>query len=236
MFLKKFFGKISQVNLRDNDTNKNSRGVMMSSADWDKLWRPTIFSLMRKQNNWSNGARSAHVNWIDELLQGIPGDGNSILELGCGTGLIIRGLYEKYDMTSGMAVDFSKNALAIACANFIGTNIQIVQTDIIDWNCNEQFDLVVSVGLIEHFQGDMLVKVIKKHSELLKPNGKVVMIFPRRGWLWPLLKIFNRIQKIIEEPLVDTEIEEMLNIVYLRIVRNKHYLLGMLHGIVAVKK
>jgi len=205
----------------------------MTAADWDRLWKPNIFSLMRRGNDWHAGARSVHVGWIAELLQGVNCRGGSVAELGCGTALIARGLYERYSLASGVVVDFSAKALAVAAANVAGTSIQAIQADLLEWETAERFDLVLSVGLIEHFETAALDRIVRRHAELLRPGGHAVIIAPRQGWLWPALKVFNRPQGIIETPPRDEELFALLERSGLRLLRRKYYLWRMLIGVAA---
>jgi SAM-dependent methyltransferase len=40
------------------------------------------------------------------------------------------------------------------------------------------FDLVYSLGVIEHFTGDALVRMVQKHLELVKPGGTALIVIP----------------------------------------------------------
>ncbi|MBO9636061.1 MAG: class I SAM-dependent methyltransferase [Chitinophagaceae bacterium] len=65
---------------------------------------------------------------------------------------------------------------------------EFVSGDLFDFIAknNQQFDLVCSFGLIEHFEN--YDELIKLHLSLLKPGGKLIITTPNfRGWLqyWP---------------------------------------------------
>ena len=54
----------------------------------------------------------------------------------------------------------------------------------------EKFDLVISRGFIEHFEN--LDDVIRRHVELIKPGGLLIVLIPNlRGIYWLWTRIFN---------------------------------------------
>ncbi len=53
---------------------------------------------------------------------------------------------------------------------------------------NDRYDLVYSVGLIEHFDITDTAKSIAAHFELCKPGGYVLMTFPTPTWLYCIIR------------------------------------------------
>lgn len=88
-------------------------GRFMSGAEWDRLWRRDFLT----EDNKRVESRRLYVDWISELLQDVDCRGASSVELGCGTGLVTRGLFDRLGLSSAVLVDFSREALAIAAAN-----------------------------------------------------------------------------------------------------------------------
>jgi 2-polyprenyl-3-methyl-5-hydroxy-6-metoxy-1,4-benzoquinol methylase len=68
------------------------------------------------------------------------------------------------------------------------------------------FDVVYSIGLIEHFTGTKLVEIVQKHVDLLKPGGKAVIIVPN------LRDIYGAIFKRLDRKTYDTHNIEMMTI------------------------
>jgi len=52
----------------------------------------------------------------------------------------------------------------------------------------KQTDLVLSIGLIEHFDETGTQKAIKAHFELLKPKGIAIMTFPTPTFLYNIAR------------------------------------------------
>lgn len=62
--------------------------------------------------------------------------------------------------------------------------IQIIETDLFKYNTPEQYDLVLSCGLIEHFNDT--TDIIKRHIAFVKPGGTLFITLPNfkavNGW------------------------------------------------------
>jgi len=210
-----------------------STGLLMSSEDWDRLWHRDPLSWVRPGTREKLGARQHYVDWVTQLLGGIDCTGFSSAELGCGTGLVTCGLQDQRGFSSGVLVDFSREAVKIAAHNVRGRNIRVVHNDVLAWQTEERFDLVYSIGLIEHFLGDALEAIVHKHASLLKPGGYAIIIVPQRSLLWPVLRLLNTAQGIREEPLRGRNLVALCEKVGLKVVRLKRFLLGISIGIVA---
>jgi len=92
-------------------------------------------------------------------------------------------------------VDYSKNALELSKRKFEENNIynqKFIFANVLGFKTKEKYDIVHSGGLIEHFSGSELNKIIRKHVELCKKNGLIIIMVPA-----PLLwyKIYRKIME-----------------------------------------
>ncbi|MCY1533100.1 hypothetical protein D9M68_684110 [compost metagenome] len=64
------------------------------------------------------------------------------------------------------------------------TDITIIETDLFKYTPEQQYDLVLSCGLIEHFNDT--ADIIKRHSAFVKPGGTLFITLPNfkalNGW------------------------------------------------------
>ncbi len=61
--------------------------------------------------------------------------------------------------------------------------------DLLETTFGSQFDLAFSIGLIEHFRGDTLRQMVRKHVELVKPGKTAVIIIPNfQGFYGPIFR------------------------------------------------
>jgi len=224
---------VSETSSDARPEDREQSETLMSSADWDRCWRRPAWVPVQSDNRYDHGGRSWQMRRIARLLEGLPLGTITTVELGCGTGLITRCLFDHYDISSAVAVDFSPLAVARAEANARGRNIRVVQADLTTWQTEERFDLAISVGLIEHFAGRAFARIVQLHHDLLKPGGHALIMSPRRGVLWPLLRAFNRMQGISEEPPRDADLFRLLRNAGLRVLRHRKFVLGMMLGLLA---
>jgi SAM-dependent methyltransferase len=163
--------------LKRSESSKNK----LKGGKWDRFW---ALYKNKKQKNYLIKMLDL---WLDisgilsKLLDNyIQNDQNYLfIELGCGGGDFIRYLKEKYNNIEFFGIDKSFIGCKIALEKYdnICHSNSIICGDIFQHPfLPEKFDIAFSFGLIEHF--DHPEKVIKKHVDLLKPNGILVCIIP----------------------------------------------------------
>lgn len=223
-------------NMRRADSEDAARPQeMMSARDWGRLWRrdPHCFGV---DGHHDAPSRRLYHRSIARLLKGVDLRGGSILELGCGTGLVSVGLYDRYRCRRALLIDFSPEAVAIARVNARGRNIEIRQENVLDWSASATFDLVMSVGLVEHFARDTRQRIVDRHAALVRPGGHVLILAPRPSRLGALLQFFNRAQGICEVPCDDVELVAACNRSGLSVLRRARFLVGTVAGVLAQKR
>jgi SAM-dependent methyltransferase len=137
---------------------------------YDNLCFPGEYSIKDLQSYGSN-IKNHYLEFINREIV----DGMRILDAGCGTGLIANlfALRNKKSFITGL--DFS-NAIHYAdkfskINNIDNTNF--INTDIADYNTDEQFDLIICQGVLHHVPD--CEKVINNLLKNLKNNGKMIL-------------------------------------------------------------
>jgi len=57
-------------------------------------------------------------------------------------------------------------------------NVSFQNSDILDFKIENLYDIVFSIGLIEHFEKENTAKAIKTHFDILKKDGIAIISFP----------------------------------------------------------
>lgn len=160
--------------------------TVQSRADqdfWDRYWANVSLPAEAKR---TPGA--VHANSILDVLDAyLPADPTlHAAELGGAPGEYLAYIHKQkgYRIT---AVDYSAVGCAAARENFrlLGIDGSVVEADIFsDDLAPAQFDIVFSLGLIEHF--DDRVAIVDRHVRLLRPGGFLVLGVPNlrglHGW------------------------------------------------------
>lgn len=125
-----------------------------------------------------------------EILKELDWKSKKILDVGCGTGLFAYQAAKKGAYVLG--IDFSEEAIKIAQNKFQHPNLKFEQRDA--KNLNEKYDVIVSIGTLEHMDNPLeTLKLFKKH---LNTKGKIIVTSPNwtnpRGYvLMTLWYLFN---------------------------------------------
>lgn len=148
--------------------------------EWNDYWATYSTS---KAELWMIGERDETLN---KYLDKIDKPEKKVLEVGCGFGSNIKLLQSKRDDVEVFTLDNSKTA------------IEKIKNDIPNsylGDCREtpfednQFDLVYSAGLMEHFKDEL--PFIKEMKRIVKDDGYFVTFVPAKYSLWQLYQLLH---------------------------------------------
>ncbi|MBW2981058.1 class I SAM-dependent methyltransferase [Candidatus Woesearchaeota archaeon] len=184
---------------------------------------------MRKPTNWSeyqsdpNSFLSKHLflNLVIKaylnLLENVNLDKPiNILEFGAGTGYTNKCLSKNLDVKKITLVDFNKKMLNLSKQTLsdIPSEKEFVEGDFFKVALSEQYDIVHSQGVIEHFEPEKRRELLARHFNSTKPGGYCIVYSPTPTKSY---KFFRKAAEILklwnfpdEVPLdKDTIIKEM---------------------------
>ena len=109
------------------------------------------------------------------LLDQVPGEAESVLDIGCGTGLFVNSLAAKGTITSAVGIDVSSRALTAAiAASQLLTHDQKVEFrahDVAAGLPDGQFDLVSMIDVMHHVEPDSQLNALREAISRLAPGG-----------------------------------------------------------------
>ena len=109
--------------------------------------------------------------WKKEIIRRIT-DGDSFLDLACGTGILTREIARKFPNSKIVGIDITEGYLDVAKKNSKSYhNIIFLQQDAEKLNLKEKFDCITSSYLAKYCDPEILVKVCIDH---LNPGGKII--------------------------------------------------------------
>jgi SAM-dependent methyltransferase len=157
-----------------------------SAAQWGRLWRNAPGRKRELRFGVDKAERS--VVWASILESLGVGDRSALstIEIGAGAGTISAAFARLGARVT--VLDFSQDALDVNDALFKAFDLR--QESILGDALNlpnsmlGQFDVAMSFGLAEHFDGDNRTKIIQAHFDLLRPGGLAVLTVPNRH-CWP---------------------------------------------------
>lgn len=143
---------------------------MMRYEVWEKL--------AHKYNNlwvqkYSLGpTRREVLKILNPLLKENPKA--KILELGCGTGQLIKEISETNKEISYLGIDVAKNMVEIAQKNNTGTNLKFQVCSIEEFETKEKYDVIICTHAFPYFPNK--AEVIKKMASLCSENAHVIIV------------------------------------------------------------
>lgn len=129
-----------------------------------------------EKNFWFR-SRNELITWALEKYK--PG-GRSFLEIGCGTGFVLSGIFKKWPDLSLCGSEiflagFSHAARRVPVA-------RLMQMDAREIPFSEEFDAVGAFDVLEHIREDD--NVLLEIHRALKPDGALLLTVPQHQWLW----------------------------------------------------
>lgn len=109
-------------------------------------------------------------------------NGKSIIEIGGFPGRYLSYLSSKYGLRP-TCLDFNSDTTQIEdCFNTMGVeDYSILVEDFTTFKPGHQYDFVISMGFIEHFED--FEAILDKHLDYLKPEGKLLVMIPNLRYL-----------------------------------------------------
>ena len=135
--------------------------------------------------------------WKNKILSFIH-DGESFLDLACGTGILTRELSRKFPGSSIIGVDITKSYLEQAKANSKSNkNISFLHQDAESLDIPKKFDCITASYLPKYCDASIIVTNCLKH---LNPKGKIIFhdfIYPKNYLVRILWEIYFKILNFV---------------------------------------
>lgn len=124
--------------------------------------------------NRTNGEEITDHRLLAAIDLAQPNKTKRILDIGSGRGELAYALSKTSLHVVGL--DYSKDAIDISKQTFKGIeNLEFIQTDIIKYETNQKFDVILATDVVEHIEQDMLLKMFAKVKILLNKDGVFIV-------------------------------------------------------------
>ena len=124
-----------------------------------------------------------YENWFKLLEPVKPGE--SLLDIGCGTGLLLKAAAARSLKTSGL--ELSAEAIRLAQQNSPSSSLVQGAGEHLPF-ADQQFDYVCCLGTLEHMAD--IPQALKEMLRVAKPSAKFLIVVPNDNYLfWKLKKI-----------------------------------------------
>lgn len=141
-------------------------------------WRPKLSSNKSQPDPYAfSGGRDGALNYIATIFPYLRGR-KQVLDLGCGQGFLLKEL-QAANIT---AIGIDTNAKTVRQLQEEGLTVHAWEVfDFLDMSIEANFpeyDTVVASHLIEHFDADQQIRLLKLTYDLLPTGGRLIIITP----------------------------------------------------------
>lgn len=130
-----------------------------------------------EEKNWWFESRNKII--IEHISRIIPVFEN-FLEVGCGTGFVLKAISEKFLGKTFYGTEYSEEGLKFARLRMPG--VEFTQLDATKMDQSVCYDIIGSFDVLEHIEDDKLV--LENFYTAIKPGGYLVLTVPQHMWLW----------------------------------------------------
>ncbi|MEO7716505.1 MAG: class I SAM-dependent methyltransferase [Capsulimonas sp.] len=156
-------------------TNINESNISRQSYDPDHF--APLFEA-EDRHFWFR-SRNTIISALTEQIVAPLGEGYRVLEVGCGTGNVLRRLSSVCTGGSVIGMDLFIEGLAFARTR---TSAPLVQGDVYHSPFSAEFDMIGLFDVVEHIEDDG--RVFNSLYGLLKPGGSLFVTVPAHMSLW----------------------------------------------------
>lgn len=171
----------------------------------------------RPKSVFSTLTQKITLKKLSEYMNRYAGSDLEVMELGGGNSCFAEKLMKRVDISEYSVID----NCAVAIEKFREMQLpgnayltDLTKGDITD-EIQRQFDVVYSVGLIEHFRDRMIKKIIGAHFQLCKTGGLVVICVPTPTLQYRIVRkgmeLAGKWGFPDEKPLKDEDLDDIIN-------------------------
>lgn len=118
--------------------------------------------------NEVGGCRECYI----KMAELVPADTKELLDLGCGTGLELDGIFKRFPDISVTGIDLTKAMLDKLSEKYQGKNITLICGDYFTADLGREcFDTAISFQTMHHFSHEKKIGLYRKIRESLKSGG-----------------------------------------------------------------
>lgn len=130
-------------------------------------------------------------------------DARRLLEIGCGTGFVLKAIHDEFPRIELVGSDQSAEALRVAGERI---SVDLVQADGRDLPFEHEFDVVCAFDVLEHIDED--ADVLRQMAKATQPGGGVLVTVPQYQWLWSAADEYGRHRRRYSKREIEAKLEQ----------------------------
>lgn len=136
---------------------------------------------------------------------------NNFLEIGCGTGFVLKGIEKIFPNVDLHGSEYHEEGLKFARKRL--SNANLIRLDVLLMEELEEFDAIGAFDVIEHIESDKLV--LSNIYRALKKGGHLVISVPQHKWLWSVTDVHaGHVRRYIKSELLKKVMQSGFEVKY----------------------
>jgi methionine biosynthesis protein MetW len=144
---------------------------------FDQIWK-------RKLRDNRSAAYLPGENFRVDKALSVIGKGWRVLDIGCGTGILLAQLKKQSEEVHG--IDISGEAVAVACQNGVHASVVDLNADLLPYE-DGFFNAVTMLSTLQYFID--LDKTLRECNRVISPNGLLLLSVPNMRAYWRIGKL-----------------------------------------------
>jgi SAM-dependent methyltransferase len=160
--------------------NSDNTGKSPEPSAW-RSYDPKFFNHLARiegKHFWFRTRIQIITTLTEQITRNLT-DGYRVLEVGCGTGNVLRALEQTCPRGIVVGMDLFAEGLAFARTR---TSCPLVQGNLEQPGFGIQFDVIGAFDVVEHLSDDL--QVFRSIHSMLKPGGMLLLTVPAHQSLW----------------------------------------------------
>ena len=124
-----------------------------------------------------------------------------LLEIGCGTGVVLAELHRRFPAVTLVGADVSREALRVA-KDRVG--VELVESDAQTLPFDNEFDVVCAFDVLEHIDEDEVA--LRELARAARPGGGLLLTVPQYQWLWSASDAYARHRRRYSKHQIDNKV------------------------------
>jgi SAM-dependent methyltransferase len=187
--------------------------VGSSTTTYDPAFFARLFAV-EDRHFWFRVRNLVIERMVRQVIAGLP-DGYRVLEVGCGTGNVLRMLEAVCTRGTVVGMDQEEEGLKYARAR---TTCTLIQGDVRTTTFDRPFDIVGLFDVLEHIPED--AQVLRDLRTVLTDHGVLLLTVPAHPSLWSYFDVASHHQR----RYTATELREKLETAGYRVEYMTHYM------------
>jgi SAM-dependent methyltransferase len=151
-------------------------------AELNSDYPKEVFKLLYEAENTNFWFISRNKIIQNLFKKHVGSDSKKVLEIGCGTGYVMHGLYSAFPNYNLVGSEIYLEGIKFAQIRL--PNAEFIQLDATDMPFSDEYDAIGAFDVLEHIVEDELV--MKNIYKSLKKDGLFMISVPQYQWMWSI--------------------------------------------------